>query len=100
MSNSLTALPAGVFDELTALDALYLIGNSLTALPAGIFDELTPLTLLFLNDNSLAELPDDVFEPLTSLTHLGYWPAIRGRPSARRRWPCPMTERSRPPGAR
>ena len=55
--NSLAALPAGVFDELTALEQLLLNNDSLTALPAGIFDELTALTLLLLNNNSLTALP-------------------------------------------
>ena len=97
----LTALPAGVFDELTALTELSLESNSLTALPAGVFDGLTALTLLNLHNNSLTALPDDVFEPLTQLTYLalsGSNPGSALQP--RRRWPCPMTERSRPPGAR
>ena len=42
--NSLSTLPAGVFDELTALEQLRLYNNSLSTLPAGVFDELTALT--------------------------------------------------------
>ena len=69
--NSLTALPAGVFDKLTALTFLDLGDNSLTALPAAVFDELTALTILYLASNSLTALPDDVFDELTALTILG-----------------------------
>ena len=42
--------------------------NSLTALPADVFDGLTLLHTLHLNDNELTTLPAGVFEPLTSLT--------------------------------
>ena len=44
--NSLSTLPAGVFDQLTALPDLNLSGNSLSTLPAGVFDGLTALTTL------------------------------------------------------
>ena len=44
--------------------------NSLTTLPAGVFDKLTALTTLELQGNSLSTLPDDVFEELTALTDL------------------------------
>ena len=54
-------------------------GNSLTELPAGVFDELTALTRLRLNDNGLTSLPDDVFENLTELTAPLY---LQGNPGA------------------
>ena len=68
--NSLTELPAGVFDELTALRHLELTNNSLTELPAGVFDELTALGLLYLDRNFLTELRADVFDGLTMLFRL------------------------------
>ena len=73
--------------------------NNLTALPAGVFDELTALDVLSLGDNSLAELPDDVFEPLTSLTYLDLSdnPGAPFKPDG---GALPDDGRSRPPGAR
>ena len=68
--NSLSTLPAGVFDELTALTTLELNFNSLSTLPAGVFDELTALRELYLNANGLTTLDDDVFDKLTALTEL------------------------------
>ena len=68
--NSLSTLPAGVFDGLTALEELSLEGNSLSTLPAGVFDELTALEGLNL-DNSLSTLPAGVFDELTALEGLG-----------------------------
>ena len=68
--NSLTTLPAGVFDGLTALTWLFLGNNSLTTLPAGVFDGLTALRGLRLYNNSLTTLPAGVFEDLTALTGL------------------------------
>ena len=67
----LAALPAGVFDKLTALTRLDLQRNLLAALPAGVFDELTALDALHMGANSLTALPDDVFDELTALTKLG-----------------------------
>ena len=69
-NNSLSTLPAGVFDELTALTELNLRNNSLSTLPAGVFDELTALTELNLRNNSLSTLPAGVFDELTALTTL------------------------------
>ena len=63
--NDLTALPADVFDDLTALEWLDLSGNALPALPADVFDKLTALTVLYLTDNALTSLPADVFDQLT-----------------------------------
>ena len=68
--NSLASLPAGVFDGLTALTRLQLQHNSLTTLPAGVFDELTALEDLRLDRNSLTTLPAGVFDELTALTIL------------------------------
>ena len=68
--NRLTTLPAGVFDELTALTALDLQSNDLTTLPAGVFDGLTALTGLDLQSNALTTLPAGVFDGLTALTEL------------------------------
>ena len=45
--NSLTELPDGVFDGLTALENLLLDSNDLTGLPDGVFDGLTALENLF-----------------------------------------------------
>ena len=69
-SIGLTALPAGVFDNLTALTTLVLNANGLTALPAGVFDNLTALTTLNLDNNVLTALPAGVFDDLTALTTL------------------------------
>ena len=53
-SNALSALPAGVFDGLTAVHTLNLRFNALGpgSLEDGVFEPLTELTLLILNDNS------------------------------------------------
>ena len=77
-NNSLSTLPAGVFDELTALTVLNLRNNSLSTLPAGVFDELTALTSLNLRNNSLSTLPAGVFEELTALTEV----RLEGNPGA------------------
>ena len=77
-NNSLSTLPAGVFDELTALTVLNLRNNSLSTLPAGVFDELTALTTLRLQNNSLSTLPAGVFDELTALTDM----RLQGNPGA------------------
>ena len=69
-NQSITALAAGDFDGLTALETLYLYYNALTTLPAGVFDELTALTILDLDFNGLTTLPDEVFDELTALNQL------------------------------
>ena len=69
-NKGITALAAGDFDELTALEDLFLDYNPLTTLSAGVFDGLTALTRLFLDHNSLSTLPADVFDELTALTEL------------------------------
>ena len=68
--NPLTTLPAGVFEDLTALELLILADNALTTLPAGVFDGLTALTGLDLQGNELTTLPVGVFDGLTALTEL------------------------------
>ena len=68
--NALTTLPAGVFDGLTALTELHLDENALTTLPAGVFDGLAALTELRLDNSALTTLPADVFDGLTALTEL------------------------------
>ncbi len=76
--NELTTLDAGVFAELTALEYLYLNDNDLTTLDAGDFAGLTALERLYLDDNDLTTLSDDVFEELTALTRLD----LRDNPGA------------------
>ena len=80
----LTVLPAGVFDELTALTTLNLRNNSLTALPAGVFDKLTALTDLDLSfSDSLTALPAGVFDKLTALDGAGSGGQLANRASRR-----------------
>eukprot|EP00047_Mylnosiga_fluctuans_P024523 m.162934 g.162934 ORF g.162934 m.162934 type:complete len:72 (-) comp9873_c0_seq4:345-560(-) len=45
-SNTITALPTGVFAGLTSLQYLFLSSNAITALPTGIFAGLTSLQTL------------------------------------------------------
>ena len=68
--NTLGALPAGVFDPLTALTSLTLASNRLTTVPAGVLDRLTALTTLSLYRNGMTSLPAGVFDRLTALTSL------------------------------
>ena len=68
--NGLTTLPAGVFDGLTALEELLLFGNALTTLTAGVFAGLTALEELDLSGNDLTTLTAGVFDGLTALTNL------------------------------
>ena len=56
-NNSLSDLPAGVFDGLTALETLLLQSNSLSSLPAGVFSGLTSLESLRLDGNPVSPLP-------------------------------------------
>ena len=70
-SESISALRAGDFANLTALEELWLGDNSLSTLPADVFADLTALEELELGDNDLAALPQGVFDGLTSLTYLG-----------------------------
>ena len=66
-TNDLETLPADVFSELTALQELNLNNNDLETLPADVFSELTALQELNLNTNDLETLPADVFSELTAL---------------------------------
>ena len=63
-----TNLPAGIFDELTALETLSLFNNSLRSLPSDIFDKLTALKELdLLYNRRLDSLPRP------SLINSPYW---------------------------
>ena len=70
--DGISALKAGDFADLTALDDLDLSGNSLDALPAGTFTDLGALTTLNLSENKLtaAGLPNDLLDPLVAMTSL------------------------------
>ena len=67
---NITALAAGDFAGLTALEVLYLNNNGLTTLPKDVFAGLTSLKVLTLYYNELTTLPDGVFGQLTSLNFL------------------------------
>ena len=69
-NNQLTSLPEGVFSGLSALTTLNLSGNQFTTLPAGIFDNLNALTELHLGRNQLSSLPAGIFDNLNALTTL------------------------------
>ncbi|CAM9729911.1 unnamed protein product, partial [Ectocarpus fasciculatus] len=68
--NSLTTLPAGIFDGLTAVETLGLVDNALTTLPAGIFGGLTTLDFITFGGNALTTLPAGIFEDTTVLSTL------------------------------
>ena len=70
--NSITALTAGVFEDLDgSMQNLYLWSNGLTALPAEIFTGLTGLKGLDLSCNALTALDLTRFDPFAStLTYL------------------------------
>ena len=69
-NNALTTLPEDVFDGLTALMELDLYNTALTALTDDVFAGLTALKVLYLYNNDLTTLPDGVFDDLTSLETL------------------------------
>ena len=83
-NNRLRTVPAGVFDEMTALTGLSMSYNqtgaadSLMTLPAGLFDRLTKLTSLGLAQNDLKTLPAHIFQNLTELETL----ALDGNPGS------------------
>ena len=56
--------------HLAAITSLYLGNQNITALKAGDFDGLTALDLLSLTQNALRELPEGVFSDQTALTCL------------------------------
>ena len=67
-NDDLETLPEDIFDGLTGLTNLHVSGNEgLGELPEGIFDGLTSLAFLHLAENSLTELPEDIFDGLTGL---------------------------------
>ena len=67
-NDDLGALPENIFDGLTGLTNLHVSGNAaLSELPEGIFDGLTSLGFLHLAENSLTTLPEEIFDGLTSL---------------------------------
>ena len=67
-NDDLEELPEGIFEGLTSLETLHVSGNAaLGELPEGIFGGLTSLGFLHLAENSLTELPEDIFDGLTSL---------------------------------
>ena len=71
VDKGLTALEAGDFAGLTALEELSVAGNpSLTALPSGLFSGLTSLVGLSLSENGLETLPENVFSGLTALEQI------------------------------
>lgn len=69
-NRELTALPENVFDNNVNLHGLWLVGNKLTALPPGVFDNLSKLRSLPISHNRLAELPEGVFDNLRELGEL------------------------------
>ena len=83
-NNRLRTVPAGVFDEMTALTGLSMSWNqagaadSLMTLPVGLFDKLTKLTSLGLAHNDLKTLPPRLFQNLTELESL----ALDGNPGS------------------
>ena len=71
IGNSLTTLDADIFVGLAALQNLRLDGNNLTALETELFDPLDEsLFYLYLGDNKLTTLDKDIFEGLTALQNL------------------------------
>ena len=70
-NNSLRSLPSDIFDKLTALKELDLLYNRrLDSLPSAIFDKLTVLETLSLSSTRLRSLPDGIFDDLAALTFL------------------------------
>ena len=67
---SITALKAGDFDGLSALQTLFLTNNTLSSLPADIFSGLSALIQLELDSNQLSSLPDGLFSGVSSLSSL------------------------------
>ena len=69
--NDLTTLDADVFDGLDTLARLHLDENDLGSLPAALFEDLDDsLTDLYLRDNGLVVLPTGVFAGLSGLQRL------------------------------
>ncbi|CAN0228506.1 unnamed protein product, partial [Pylaiella littoralis] len=68
--NSLTALPADLFQDLEALQTLYLGGNPLVELNSTTFGGLASLQRLWINGCGLTSLPLGLFDGLGRLQHL------------------------------
>ncbi|CAM9409707.1 unnamed protein product [Ectocarpus sp. 8 AP-2014] len=68
--NSLTTLPADVFEDLGALEALYIGNNPFTVLPAGLFHGLQSLTRLWINGSQLDQLEAGILDDVVALQHL------------------------------
>lgn len=68
--NNISAIPAEVFDPLTALVRLDLDRNDITTVPSGVFNNLSNLTILHFYANELTTLSSDTFDGLTALTTL------------------------------
>ena len=68
--SGMTSIRSDLFDELTALESLELIGHNLSMLPADIFDNLARLTELLIGANGLTSLPAGIFNNLPGLTTL------------------------------
>ena len=67
---NISALKAGDFLGLTALELLDLGSNSISSLPANLFSELGSLIALDLSDNSFTALPANQFSGLSVLEDL------------------------------
>ncbi len=75
--DDIQTLPAGIFNELTALKNLQLDNNWISgpagqrlSLHAGVFDSLTSLETLNLSGNRINALPEGLFDRLTGLKEL------------------------------
>ncbi|CAN0233599.1 unnamed protein product [Ectocarpus sp. 12 AP-2014] len=68
--NSLTTLPADLFEDLGALEALYIGKNPFTVLPAGLFHGLQSLTRLWINGSQLDQLEVGILDDVVALQHL------------------------------
>ena len=71
--NAISALPPGLFKDLSELDSLDLSTNQLIELAPGVFDGLDNLRDLDLRQNGLSRLPLGLFDGLTKVRtlHLG-----------------------------
>ena len=69
-SGGMTSMRSDLFDDLTALESLELVGHNLSMLPADIFDNLARLTTLLIGANGLTSLPAGIFNNLPGLTRL------------------------------
>jgi Leucine-rich repeat (LRR) protein len=69
-SNWLSAVPDGLFSELTQLQAVYLQSNFITELPVTLFSAQTQLNTLNLDFNNLAAIPAGLFDDCYQLASL------------------------------